>query len=130
MTAAIYTRTAFNNDAAHRTQRNACTDLADRIGATVTHVYAATGTSRLAFDKLRTDAAAGEFDSLIVASHDRLSRSATAFVELLANLDAAGVSVYVAESGDEPIGTTSPTAVLLALTAAEFGPSRRFAGRD
>jgi len=130
MTAAIYTRSARDNNASHQSQRDTCTDLATRIGATVTHLYTATGSSRFAFDKLRTDAAAGEFDSLIVASHDRLSRSATAFVELLADLEAAGVSVYVAESGEEPIGTTSPTAVLLALTVAEFGPSRRFAGKD
>ena len=30
MTTAIYTRAAFDNGAAHRTQRDACTDLATR----------------------------------------------------------------------------------------------------
>ena len=98
--------------------------------STVTHFYAATGSSRLALDKLRTDAAAGEFNSLIVASHDRLSRSAPAFVELLDDLNAAGVAVYVAESGDDPIGAASPTASLLALVAAESGPSHRLSGKD
>lgn len=130
MTAAIYTRTARDNNAAHRSQRDTCTDLATRIGATVTHYYAATGSSRLAFDKLHTDAVAGEFDSLIVASHDRLSRSAKDLTELLSDLDSAGVALYIAESGDEPIGSGTPTLSLLALASAEFGPSHRHAGKD
>lgn len=130
MTAAIYTRTAYDNNAAHRGQRDTCADLAMRIGATVTHFYAATGSSRLAFDKLRTDAAAGEFDSLIVASHDRLSRSSKDFTDLLDDLDSAGVTLYVAESGDEPITTDSRNLSHLTLATAEFGPSHRHIGKD
>ncbi|MFT4083907.1 MAG: recombinase family protein [Nocardioides sp.] len=118
MTTAIYTRTARANDAGLQAQRAACADLANRIGAAATQARAATGSPRLALDGLRDyAAAAGRFDSLVVASHDRLARTAGDLADLLDDLDSAGIAVYVATAGDEPVGPASQNSFLLRLMA-------------
>ncbi|MBF9336193.1 recombinase family protein [Microbacterium lacticum] len=77
MNAAIYTRTAVPNPAAHRRQRARCLQLADQLGLDATHEYHDDGKSRPTLDLLLPEILAGSVSTLIIASIDRLGRSIT-----------------------------------------------------
>ena len=97
-------------------------EVAERRGWTVTTAYEDAGISggkgrdkRPGFDAMLKDATRRRFDVLMSWSIDRLGRSTAAVTSALAELDAAGVAVYVDKEAMD--ATTSHGRAMLQMAA-------------
>jgi DNA invertase Pin-like site-specific DNA recombinase len=77
---------------------------------------------RPAFDQMLKDAVRGRFDVLMVWSIDRLGRSVLHVANAMAEMDAAGVSLY---SDQQAIDSTSPFGKAMMQMASVFGELER-----
>lgn len=103
--AAIYIRTAENNDAAAEKQYNDCMQYIERKGYKFVKAYADAGISgvnntRSGFDAMTIDAHIGEFDRIVIVSADRISRSQQEARKFCIDLqESCGVTVESVEMG-------------------------------
>ena len=109
---AIYCRVSTESQSPQN-QEIELREVADRSGWEVVGVYTDHGLSgaksrkdRPALDRLMKDAVRRRFDIVAVAAIDRLGRSLTDLLGLLADFHSAGIDLYVRREG---LDTTSPT---------------------
>ena len=106
--AAIYIRTAAQNDAAAAEQRKECMQYIESKGYQYIREYADIGTSgltntRSALDAITIDAHIGEIDKIIVLSMARVSRSAKDAIAFCTDLqESCGVVIESVEGSVLP----------------------------
>ena len=110
--AAIYIRTALrenHNDCSSLSrQRRACEQFAASRKWRVTHIYEDNGypgnnDQRPGLQHMLTDAQKGEFKVLLVYNLDRLSRSVADLLNMLASLEAHGITVIPVAAPFQPL---------------------------
>lgn len=133
MRAAIYLRVSTDGQSTEN-QRLVLTEVAERRGWVIVRVYEDAGISgakgrgkRGGFDALLKDGARRHFDVLLVAAIDRLGRSVAAVATALADMRAAGVTVYAHREGMD--GTSAYGNAMLGM-AAVFAELEREMIRD
>src|SRR6476646_6693589 len=128
MRAAIYLRVS-RDDQTTENQRLVLERVAGHRGWLITETYEDRGISgakgrdqRPAFDQMLKDAVRGRFDVLMVWSTDRLGRSVLHVANAMAEMAAAGVSLY---SDQQAIDSTSPFGKAMMQMASVFGELER-----
>jgi DNA invertase Pin-like site-specific DNA recombinase len=126
--AALYLRVSTDGQTTDN-QRRTLTEVSERRGWTVTTIYEDAGISggkgrdkRPGFDAMLKDATRRRFDVLMFWSIDRLGRSTAAVTTALAELDAAGVSIY---ADKEAMDATTPHGRAMLQMAAVFAELER-----
>ena len=126
--AAMYLRVS-RDDQTTENQSLVLERVAEHRGWVICQIYVDQGISgakgrdqRPAFDQMLKDAVRGRFDVLMVWSIDRLGRSVLHVANALAELDAAGVSLY---SDQQAIDSTSPMGRAMIQMASVFGEQER-----
>lgn len=119
MRAAIYTRTAAPNPAAHERQREDCERLAAELGYEVVGEFHDVGTTRPGLDQLLATIRDREASAVVVADLDRLGRTLDAFAQVMATLDDAGVPLYVVGQGRVNLPTTPALGIMRAIAEYE-----------
>jgi DNA invertase Pin-like site-specific DNA recombinase len=126
--AAMYLRVS-RDDQTTENQRLVLARVAEHRGWVITEIYEDQGISgakgrdqRPAFDQMLNDAGRGRFSIMMVWSIDRLGRSVLHVANALAELDAAGVSLYSDQQG---IDSTSPIGRAMLQMASVFGEQER-----
>ena len=126
--AAMYLRVS-RDDQTTENQRLVLARVAEHRGWVIVQTYEDQGISgakgrdqRPAFDRMLKDAVRGRFQVLMVWSIDRLGRSVLHVANALAELDAAGVSLYSDQQG---IDSTSPMGRAMLQMASVFGEQER-----
>jgi DNA invertase Pin-like site-specific DNA recombinase len=126
--AAMYLRVS-RDDQTTENQRLVLARVAEHRGWVITDIYEDAGISgakgrdqRPAFDQMLKDAMRGRFSIMMVWSIDRLGRSVLHVANALAELDAAGVSLYSDQQG---IDSTSPIGRAMLQMASVFGEQER-----
>ena len=129
MRAALYLRVSTTDAQTTENQRMALAKVAQHRGWEIVQTYNDTGISgakgrdkRPAFDRMLKDAVRGRFDVLMVWSIDRLGRSVLHVASAMAEMDAAGVSLY---SDQQAIDGTSPFGKAMMQMASVFGELER-----
>ena len=128
MRAALYIRVSTDGQTTEN-QRLALEAVAERRGWTITATYEDAGISgakgrdkRPGFDAMLKDATRRRFDVLMFWSIDRLGRSTAAVSAALAELDAAGVTIY---ADKEAMDATTPHGKAMLQMAAVFAELER-----
>jgi DNA invertase Pin-like site-specific DNA recombinase len=128
MRAALYLRVSTDGQTTEN-QRLALAAVAERRGWTITATYEDAGISgakgrdkRPGFDAMLKDATRRRFDVLMFWSIDRLGRSTAAVSAALAELDAAGVTIY---ADKEAMDATTPHGKAMLQMAAVFAELER-----
>jgi DNA invertase Pin-like site-specific DNA recombinase len=110
--AAIYLRVSTREQST-AAQRAELETVAERAGWTIVEIYEDAGISgakgrdqRPAFDRLLKDATRRRFDVVMAWSIDRLGRSLQHLVVTLADLQAAGIDLYLRQ---QAVDTTTPS---------------------
>jgi DNA invertase Pin-like site-specific DNA recombinase len=110
--AAIYLRVSTREQSTDA-QSGELVSIAERAGWSVVEIYEDAGISgakgrdkRPAFDRLLTDATRRRFDIVMAWSVDRLGRSLQHLIATLADLQAAGIDLYLRQ---QAIDTTTPS---------------------
>lgn len=126
--AALYLRVSTDGQTTEN-QRRALLEVAERRGWTVAQVYEDSGISgakgrdkRPGFDAMMKDATRRRFDVLLFWSIDRLGRSTAMVATALAELEAAGVSIY---ADKEAMDATTPHGKAMLQMAAVFAELER-----
>lgn len=123
---AIYTRVSTGSQTTEN-QRLALDTMAAQRGWTVTGRYEDAGisgakTKRPALDALLADARHGKFDAVLSWSLDRMGRSLAHLIDLVAELEAAGVHVAFHQHS---IDTTGPSGRLFLHMLGSFAQFER-----
>ena len=128
MRAALYIRVSTDGQTTEN-QRLALKAVAERRGWTISATYEDAGISgakgrdkRPGFDAMLKDATRRRFDVLMFWSIDRLGRSTAAVSAALAELDAAGVTIY---ADKEAMDATTPHGSAMLQMAAVFAELER-----
>jgi DNA invertase Pin-like site-specific DNA recombinase len=126
--AALYLRVSTDGQTTEN-QRRALLEVAERRGWLVVQVYEDAGISgakgrdkRPGFDAMMKDATRRRFDVLLFWSIDRLGRSTAMVATALAELEAAGVSIY---ADKEAMDATTPHGRAMLQMAAVFAELER-----
>lgn len=126
--AALYLRVSTDGQTTEN-QRRALLEVAERRGWSVAQVYEDAGISgakgrdkRPGFDAMMKDATRRRFDVLLFWSIDRLGRSTAMVATALAELEAAGVSIY---ADKEAMDATTPHGRAMLQMAAVFAELER-----
>jgi DNA invertase Pin-like site-specific DNA recombinase len=129
MRAALYLRVSTTDTQTTENQRMALAKVAQHRGWEIVQTYEDAGISgakgrdkRPAFDRMLKDAVRGRFDVLMVWSIDRLGRSVLHVANAMAEMNAAGVSLY---SDQQAIDSTSPFGKAMMQMASVFGELER-----
>jgi DNA invertase Pin-like site-specific DNA recombinase len=126
--AALYLRVSTDGQTTEN-QRRALLEVAERRGWAVVQTYEDAGISgakgrdkRPGFDAMMKDATRRRFDVLLFWSIDRLGRSTAMVATALAELEAAGVSIY---ADKEAMDATTPHGRAMLQMAAVFAELER-----
>ena len=126
--AALYLRVSTDEQTTEN-QRRVLEGVAERRGWTITGAYEDAGISgakgrdkRPGFDAMLKDATRAKFDVLMFWSIDRLGRSAAMVATTLAELEAAGVSIY---ADKEAMDATTPHGKAMLQMAGVFAELER-----
>ncbi|OJY72359.1 MAG: resolvase [Rhodospirillales bacterium 70-18] len=126
--AALYLRVSTDGQTTENQRRVLC-EVAERRGWSVVTVYEDAGISgakgrdrRPGFDAMLKDATRRRFDVLMFWSIDRLGRSTAMVATALAELEAAGVSIY---ADKEAMDATTPHGRAMLQMAAVFAELER-----
>jgi DNA invertase Pin-like site-specific DNA recombinase len=126
--AALYLRVSTDGQTTEN-QRRALLEVAERRGWSVVQTYEDAGISgakgrdkRPGFDAMMKDATRRRFDVLLFWSIDRLGRSTAMVATALAELEAAGVSIY---ADKEAMDATTPHGRAMLQMAAVFAELER-----
>jgi DNA invertase Pin-like site-specific DNA recombinase len=126
--AALYLRVSTDGQTTDN-QRIALLEVAERRGWSVVQTYEDAGISgakgrdkRPGFDAMMKDATRRRFDVLLFWSIDRLGRSTAMVATALAELEAAGVSIY---ADKEAMDATTPHGRAMLQMAAVFAELER-----
>jgi len=129
MRAALYLRVSTTDGQTTENQRMALAKVAGHRGWEIVQTYEDAGISgakgrdqRPAFNQMLKDAVRRRFDVLMVWSIDRLGRSVLHVATAMAEMDAAGVSLY---SDQQAIDSTSPFGKAMIQMACVFGELER-----
>jgi DNA invertase Pin-like site-specific DNA recombinase len=129
MRAALYLRVSTTDGQTTENQRMALAKVAGHRGWEIVQTYEDAGISgakgrdqRPAFNQMLKDAVRRRFDVLMVWSIDRLGRSVLHVATAMAEMDAAGVSLY---SEQQAIDSTSPFGKAMIQMACVFGELER-----
>lgn len=124
-----YLRVSTTDAQTTENQRMALAKVAQHRGWQIVQTYEDAGISgakgrdkRPAFDRMLKDAVRGRFDVLMVWSTDRLGRSVLHVANAMAEMAAAGVSLY---SDQQAIDSTSPFGKAMMQMASVFGELER-----
>jgi site-specific DNA recombinase len=139
--AAIYARVSVDKDDDHLAvdrQREACAELADRLGLTVTaeHYYedngisAYTGKPRPDFKRMIRAVEAGEIQAVVVWALDRMYRSTLELEELITLCETRQLTIHVVTGGEHDLSSVDGATQARVMTAFAVGENKKKIARQ